>query len=210
VIAVTDICVTKPRGRSPQRVIRDIFGNMLFMLFGGLGMFCAYLVLAMLLGASFVGQALAKEILRHSVFVLVPLGRDIRINSTRATESDQKFPFGTRLLYKILLGFPLALFHYYFAAICILGTITIPLAPKHIDMARAIADPFNKEVALLWGDQQKAMWEIEKEGAPDTGDAEMEETPKVSDGHKKSASDGGAARGAAAASPAATGKDGAR
>ena len=116
--------------------------NILWFLLGGFVIFFAYLLGAVLLCITIVGIPFGIQCFKLAGLALAPFGREIR---------EKEPPSGAlavimNIIWIILPGLELAIFHLVMALLFALTIVGLPLAAQHLKMTRLAILPFGFEV----------------------------------------------------------------
>jgi uncharacterized membrane protein YccF (DUF307 family) len=116
--------------------------NILWFFLGGFVVFFAYLIGGIILCLTIIGIPFGIQCFKLSVLGLAPFGREIR---------DTEPPGGAlamimNIIWIILPGLELALFHLFMAFILAITVIGLPFAAQHLKMTRLALLPFGFRV----------------------------------------------------------------
>ncbi len=116
--------------------------NILWFLLGGFVVFFAYLLGGIILCITIIGIPFGIQCFKLSILGLAPFGREIR---------DTEPPGGAlamimNIIWIILPGLELALFHLFLAFILAITIIGLPFAAQHLKMTRLALLPFGFRV----------------------------------------------------------------
>ena len=116
--------------------------NILWFLLGGFAVFFAYLIGGIILCITIIGIPFGIQCFKLSILGLAPFGREIR---------DTEPPGGAlamimNIIWIILPGLELALFHLFMAFILAITVIGLPFAAQHLKMTRLAILPFGFRV----------------------------------------------------------------
>ena len=116
--------------------------NVIWLILGGFIVVLAYLLGGILLCITIIGIPFGIQCFKLAALALAPFGREIR----------EKEPPGGALavimnvIWIILPGLELALFHLFMALVLAITIIGLPLAAQHLKMTRLALLPFGFEV----------------------------------------------------------------
>lgn len=116
--------------------------NIIWLVFGGFIVVLAYLLGGILLCITIIGIPFGIQCFKLSGLALAPFGREIR---------EKEPPSGAlavimNVIWIILPGLELAIFHLFMALIFALTIIGLPIAAQHLKMTRLALIPFGFEV----------------------------------------------------------------
>ena len=120
--------------------------NIIWLIFGGFIVVIAYLLGALLLCITIVGIPFGIQCFKLAGLALAPFGREIR---------EKEPPGGClavvmNVIWIILPGLELALFHLFMALVFAITIIGLPIAAQHLKMTRLALIPFGFEVREQW------------------------------------------------------------
>jgi len=116
--------------------------NIIWLIFGGFIVVIAYLLGGLLLCITIVGIPFGIQCFKLAGLAVAPFGREIR---------EKEPPSGAlaiimNIIWIILPGLELAIFHLVMALILAITIIGLPLAAQHLKMTRLALIPFGFEV----------------------------------------------------------------
>jgi len=116
--------------------------NIIWLVFGGFIVVLAYLLGGILLCITIIGIPFGIQCFKLAGLALAPFGREIR---------EKEPPSGAlavimNIIWIILPGLELAIFHLVLALIFALTIIGLPIAAQHLKMTRLALIPFGFEV----------------------------------------------------------------
>jgi uncharacterized membrane protein YccF (DUF307 family) len=120
--------------------------NIIWLIFGGFIVVIAYLLGALLLCITIVGIPFGIQCFKLAGLAFAPFGREIR---------EKEPPGGClavvmNVIWIILPGLELALFHLFMALVFAITIIGLPIAAQHLKMTRLALIPFGFEVREQW------------------------------------------------------------
>jgi len=120
----------------------SLLGNLVFFVFGGFIIFLGYVLGGILLCLTIIGIPFGLMCFRLAGSVLAPFGKEV---------CETEPPGGAltmimNILWIILPGLELAVFHLVMALIFALSIIGLPIAAQHLKMTRLALLPFGFEV----------------------------------------------------------------
>ena len=116
--------------------------NIIWLLFGGFIVVIAYILGAVMLCITIIGIPFGVQCFKLAGLAVAPFGREVR----------EKEPPGGALavimnvIWILLPGLELAVFHLVMALLCAITIIGLPLATQHLKMTRLALIPFGFEV----------------------------------------------------------------
>jgi uncharacterized membrane protein YccF (DUF307 family) len=116
--------------------------NIVWLIFGGFIVVVAYLLGAIILCLTIIGIPFGVQCFKLAGLAIAPFGREVR---------EKEPPGGCvavvmNVLWIILPGLELALFHLFMALLFAITIIGLPLATQHLKMTRLALIPFGFEV----------------------------------------------------------------
>ena len=120
----------------------NLFLNIIWLVLGGFIVVLAYLLGGILLCITIIGIPFGIQCIKLAGLALAPFGREIR---------EKEPPGGAlavimNIIWIILPGLELAIFHLVMALVLALTVIGLPLAAQHLKMTRLALIPFGFEV----------------------------------------------------------------
>lgn len=123
-----------------------LIGNLIWFVFGGFVMGCAWWLAGLLAAVTIIGIPWAIAAFRIGTFSFWPFGRVIverRSGLVGATLSTLG-----NLIWALLAGWWLALGHLISAALCAMTILGIPFAIQHVKLAALSFFPFGKDIVV--------------------------------------------------------------
>ena len=116
--------------------------NIVWLILGGFIVVVAYLIGALILCLTIIGIPFGVQCFKLAGLAIAPFGREVR---------EKEPPGGCvavvmNVLWIILPGLELALFHLFMALLFAITIIGLPLAAQHLKMTRLALIPFGFEV----------------------------------------------------------------
>ena len=116
--------------------------NIIWLIFGGFIVVLAYLLGGILLCITIIGIPFGIQCFKLAGLAVAPFGREIR---------EKEPPSGAlavimNIIWIILPGLELAIFHLFLALIFAITIIGLPIAAQHLKMTRLALIPFGFEV----------------------------------------------------------------
>ncbi len=117
-----------------------IFGNLIWLIFGGLISAMLWMVSGLILCATIIGIPFGLQALKLAGFTLWPFGSEVEIGD-----------FGVggaigNVIWILLFGWELAIFHVIAALLFTITIIGIPFGKQHIKLARLSLIPFGARI----------------------------------------------------------------
>ena len=120
-------------------------GNILWFIFGGWLAFLIWVFYALIFAISIVGIPFAYASWRIAIFAAVPFGREL----VDARQLGEKRIAGTAILnlvWIVLAGIWLAIFHAVVALLCYITIIGIPWGIAHMKLSKVAFAPLGKRI----------------------------------------------------------------
>ncbi len=119
--------------------------NIIWLVFGGFIVVLAYFLGAILLCITIIGIPFGIQCFKLAGLAVAPFGREIR---------EKEPPSGAvavimNIIWIILPGLELAIFHLVMALVFAITIIGLPLAAQHLKMTRLALIPFGFEVRVM-------------------------------------------------------------
>ena len=116
--------------------------NIIWLLFGGFIVVIAYILGAVLLCITIIGIPFGIQCFKLAGLAVAPFGREVR---------EKEPPSGAlavimNIIWILLPGLELAVFHLFMALLYAITIIGLPLATQHLKMTRLALIPFGFEV----------------------------------------------------------------
>ena len=120
--------------------------NIIWLIFGGFIVVLAYVLGAVVLCITIIGIPFGVQCFKLAGLAIAPFGQEIR---------EKEPPGGClavimNVIWIILPGLELALFHLFMAAVFAITIIGLPIAAQHLKMTRLALLPFGFEVRESW------------------------------------------------------------
>lgn len=120
----------------------SIIGNIIWLVFGGILGAVAWFAAGLLLCVTIIGIPFGVQCLKIAGFVLWPFGREVEIGNFGA------FGLILNILWILILGWELAVFHVVVGAVFCLTIIGIPFGLQHFKLAMLGLVPFGARIYL--------------------------------------------------------------
>eukprot|EP01122_Echinamoeba_exundans_P002549 TRINITY_DN12491_c0_g1_i1.p1 TRINITY_DN12491_c0_g1~~TRINITY_DN12491_c0_g1_i1.p1 ORF type:complete len:158 (+),score=38.72 TRINITY_DN12491_c0_g1_i1:32-475(+) len=117
-------------------------GNILWVVFGGIIFFLLYIILGFALCLTLIGIPFGLQIFKLAIFAFLPFGKKVISTSS----ANGVLAILMNIIWFLIGGFVLALFHIIFGVIMAITIIGIPFAKQHFKLAQLIIFPFGKQV----------------------------------------------------------------
>jgi len=118
----------------------SFIGNIIWLIFGGILGALAWLIAGLLLCITIIGIPFGVQCFKIAGFVLWPFGRDVEIGDFGAAGLI------LNVLWIIILGWELAVFHLVFGAILCATIIGIPFGLQHFKLSMLGLVPFGARI----------------------------------------------------------------
>lgn len=118
----------------------SFFGNLIWLLLGGIISFLVWLLVGILLSITIIGIPFGLQCFKISRLVLWPFGSEVEVGS---------FGFGGligNILWIILLGWELCILHLIIGILLSITIIGIPFAKQHFKFALLALLPFGAKI----------------------------------------------------------------
>ena len=120
----------------------SIIGNIFWLILGGIVVAVWYLLGGILLCLTIIGIPFGLQCFKLASFSLTPFGREI-VNENKSTDALSVI---MNLLWLLFCGLGIATTHLFFALICAITIVGIPLASQHIKLISIAIAPFGRKV----------------------------------------------------------------
>ncbi|HYE68146.1 MAG TPA: YccF domain-containing protein [Anaerovoracaceae bacterium] len=118
----------------------SFIGNIIWLVFGGILGAIAWLIAGLLLCVTIIGIPFGVQCFKIAGFVLWPFGRDVEVGNFGAAGLI------LNVLWIIILGWELAVFHLVFGAILCVTIIGIPFGLQHFKLSMLGLVPFGARI----------------------------------------------------------------
>jgi len=118
----------------------SFIGNIIWLVFGGILGAIVWLIAGLLLCITIIGIPFGVQCFKIAGFVLWPFGRDVEIGNFGAAGLI------LNVLWIIILGWELAIFHLVFGAILCVTIIGIPFGMQHFKLSMLGLVPFGARI----------------------------------------------------------------
>ncbi len=124
----------------------NLFLNIIWLIFGGFIVVMAYVLGAVILCITIIGIPFGVQCFKLAGLAIAPFGQEIR---------EKEPPSGClavvmNIIWIILPGLELALFHLFMALVFAVTIIGLPIAAQHLKMTRLALLPFGFEARERW------------------------------------------------------------
>lgn len=120
----------------------NLFGNIIWLIFGGLITALEYFVAALILILTIIGIPFGIQILKLGMLALWPFGSEVR--ETQAAGGCLYTLMN--IIWILIGGIWISLTHILFGILLIITIVGIPWARQHFKLARLALTPFGKEI----------------------------------------------------------------
>lgn len=128
--------------RGTKGPIMSLFGNVLWIVFGGFLAFLAYVLGGVALCLTVIGIPFGLQAFKLAAATLAPFGREV-VDGQRAN-SPLRVLFN--VLWLVLWGWEIAVVHLVFAGLLALTIVGIPFALQHLKLVPMALFPFGREL----------------------------------------------------------------
>ncbi len=118
----------------------SLFGNIIWLIFGGLISAALWLFSGLLLCLTILGIPFGLQCFKIAIFVLWPFGRDVKIGQFGA------LGLLGNVIWIIFCGFWLCLAHLFFGLLLCLTILGIPFGLQHFKLAKLSLIPFGAKI----------------------------------------------------------------
>ena len=118
----------------------SLIGNIIWLVFGGILGAIAWFIAGLLLCVTIIGIPFGVQCFKIAGFALWPFGRDVEIGNFGA------FGLLLNILWVIILGWELAVFHLVFGVILCITIIGIPFGLQHFKLSMLGLVPFGARI----------------------------------------------------------------
>ncbi len=117
-------------------------GNVLWLIFGGLGIALEYLISSLILMLTIIGIPFGMQTLKLAIFALWPFGREVVPNRN----ASGFLTVLMNIIWFLIGGFWIALSHLVVGLLLAITIIGLPFANRHFKMIPLALFPFGKDV----------------------------------------------------------------
>jgi len=121
----------------------SVFGNVVWVVFGGFEMFLFYLVQGLLSCATIFGIPYGVQLFKLSLLALWPFGKEVIDDPDPTCGPAMSLILN---LVCLIFGLPLAITHLLFGLLFIITIVGIPFGLQHFKLAKLAIWPFGKYV----------------------------------------------------------------
>jgi len=118
------------------------FGNIIWLVFGGIIISLEYLISSILLIITIVGIPFGIQTLKLAVLALWPFGNEIR----ETKSSSGCLSVIMNIIWILIGGIWISLTHIVFGILFVITIVGIPFGMQHFKMAALALTPFGKEI----------------------------------------------------------------
>jgi uncharacterized membrane protein YccF (DUF307 family) len=148
-----DLFVQGKRGRSQRTLVLIYTGNFFWILLGGWWCWFLYFIMALIMALTIVLIPFSVKILKLSLLVLLPFGRNLEDDEIDSKES-QKYSTAANVVWIFVGGIFLCIQHLFLAILFLLTFVFIPIGLKHLQLAKNVLLPFGKTVRIVEEEMQ--------------------------------------------------------
>ena len=117
-------------------------GNIIWVVFGGLGIAIEYFVASIALMVTIVGIPFGIQSLKIGILALWPFGHDV----VPSTSSSGILSVIMNIIWIIIGGIWISLSHLFFALLFAITIVGLPFAKQHMKLAKLALFPFGKDI----------------------------------------------------------------
>lgn len=119
-----------------------LFGNIIWLLFGGLATCIEYVVSSLGLFITIIGIPFGLQTLKLAIVMLWPFGTDIEDNDN----AGGCLSIAMNIIWFFIGGIWIAITHLFFGLLLCITIIGIPFGMQHFKFARLALAPFGKDI----------------------------------------------------------------
>lgn len=120
----------------------NLFGNMIWLIFGGFISGLGYILGGILVCLTIVGIPFGTQSIKLGVATMAPFGKEITIREESGGTLETLF----NIIWAILFGWEIAIAHLVSALILAITIVGIPFAKQHIKLIPLALFPFGREL----------------------------------------------------------------
>ena len=128
------------------------FGNIIWLVFGGLIAALGYLIGGLLLCLTIVGIPFGLQSIKIGVATLAPFGKEV----VEGQNANSTLRVLFNLIWLILFGWEIALAHLISALVLTVTVVGIPFAKQHVKLIPLALFPFGRDLMDLRAGQKNA------------------------------------------------------
>jgi len=122
-----------------------IFGNLIWLIFGGIIIAVEYLIGSIALMVTIIGIPFGIQTLKMAALAIWPFGRDTRVH----TRASGCLYIIMNLLWLICGGIWIALTHALFGMLLCITIIGIPFGMQHFKLTAIAINPFGRDIVTI-------------------------------------------------------------
>ena len=119
----------------------SLIGNIIWIVFGGLISFLAYMISSLLLCVTIIGIPFGVQTFKIGVATLAPFGKEV----IPGPKPDSLLRLVFNVLWLVLFGWEIALNHLFWALVLGITIIGIPFAVQHLKLVPLAIFPFGND-----------------------------------------------------------------
>ena len=120
-----------------------LFGNILWVIFGGIIVSLCYFILGILYCITIIGIPFGVQLMKIAGLALCPFGREVQAGPNDTSCLN----VGLNIIWIIFGGVEMALLHLGIGAVLCITIVGIPFGIQHFKMALLALTPFGKVIA---------------------------------------------------------------
>jgi uncharacterized membrane protein YccF (DUF307 family) len=118
------------------------FGNVVWLIFGGLGTAIGYITIGLGYCATIIGIPWGIQAIKIGIASLLPFGLEVR----ERRESGGVLELIANIIWVVLAGWAMALHHLFWALVLAVTIVGLPFAAQHMKLIPLSLFPFGKEL----------------------------------------------------------------
>lgn len=118
------------------------FGNIVWLIFGGLGTAIGYITMGLGYCATIIGIPWGIQAIKIGIGSLLPFGLEVR----ERREAGGVLELIANIIWVVLAGWAIALHHLFWALLLAVTVVGLPFAAQHMKLIPLSLFPFGKEL----------------------------------------------------------------
>jgi uncharacterized membrane protein YccF (DUF307 family) len=120
----------------------SLFGNIIWFIFGGIFIFCGYVIGGIALCMTIIGIPWGFQCFKLAIYALFPFGSDTR----RTDDNDSSLNLIMNIIWLIFGGLWVAIHHLIWGLFLSITIIGLPFGLQHFKMMRLAFTPFGRQI----------------------------------------------------------------
>jgi len=120
----------------------SLFGNIIWLIFGGIFIFCGYVIGGIALCMTIIGIPWGFQCFKLAIYALLPFGSDTR----RTDANDSSLNLLMNIIWLIFGGLWVAISHLIWGLLLSITIIGLPFGLQHFKMMRLAFTPFGRQI----------------------------------------------------------------